>query len=112
MAQKPKGVQFEAENDPGFKVQFIDGALGNLNLNGGRMTFFVDVPQIEMGALAEGQGAPEISVSTVKRIFLVDIRMSPETFKSVAIWMKNNVDAYDKMIQSGVKPTEPQTYYQ
>lgn len=102
MSQKPRGVQFESENCPDFKVLQIDGVVGNINQSGGHMTFFIDMPEFETN-FVEGQGAI-CSVNTVKRVFLVDIRMSTENFKLISEWMKNNVDSYEKMVQSGSPP--------
>ncbi|MGA2121895.1 MAG: hypothetical protein ABSG49_07615 [Methanoregula sp.] len=111
MSQKQKGIEFESENDPNFKVQHIDGIVGNLNATGGRMAFYIDIPQVETN-IKEGQAMPELTVNTVKRIFLIDIRMSTENYKSIAEWMKNNVDAYEKLVQSGAKPADTLTSYQ
>lgn len=110
MSQKPKGIQFESENDPNFKVLQIDGVVGSLNQSGGHMTFFIDIPEFETN-FVEGQG-PVVTANTIKRIFLVNVRMSTENFKSIAEWMKNNVNNYEKIVQSGVKPADSLTSYQ
>jgi len=116
MASQRKEIQYETENDPNFRVVFIDGVLGAVNPIEGRIAFFVDIPVSETGNVVIGEPKPpEIYTNKVKRMFLIDVRMSPETFKSVAKWMTDNVATYEKMIQSGssLKPGEAtQSLYQ
>jgi hypothetical protein len=111
MAIRKNEIKFESEYDSKFQIVQIDGAFGGLNPINGRMTLYFDAPEIEMGPSVEGQ-QPEMVTTKVKRIFVLEARMSPETFKSLATWMTNNVTEYEKMIKSGNKSPDTQTYYQ
>ena len=39
-----KEVRYITENDPGYKVAFVDGIVGSLGGTGGRLAFYVDIP--------------------------------------------------------------------
>jgi len=116
MTAQEKEVRYITENDPGYKVAFVDGIVGSLGGTGGRLAFYVDIPQCETGPVMFGQPqVPEIYTNTIKRIFLIDIRMSTENFKGIAKFMTDQISAYEKMIQSGsgTKPGEAtQSYHQ
>lgn len=116
MASQRKEIQIETENDPNFKVAFTDGAFGNLNPLSGRMAFYVDVPENETGNLVVGETKPpEIYTNKIKRVILIDLRMSPELFKSIGKLMNDQIANYEKMVQSGspITPGEAtQTLYQ
>jgi hypothetical protein len=105
MTSQRKEIQYESENSPDFKVIFIDGIIGAITPSGGRIAFFVDIPISETGNVVIGETKPpEIYTNKIKREFLIDVRMSPESFKGIAKWMNDNIAAYDKMIQAGASP--------
>jgi len=111
-----KEVRYITENDAGYKVAFVDGIVGAVGGTGGRMAFYVDIPQCETGPIPFGQPqVPEIYTNSIKRVFLIDIRMSTENWKSIAKLMTDQISVYEKMIQSGsvAKPGEiTQSYHQ
>lgn len=106
MSNQTHEVKFEAANAPDFKVSFVDGVVGGLSPACGRMVFFMELPEMEMGRMVQGVG-PEMIVRKVKRQFLVDARMSPETYKQIAQWMMRNVEEYEKLSQSGQTENKP-----
>lgn len=109
MTTQSKAIKFEAEKDPNFKVTHIDGASGILNQNVGQLTFFYDIPTLTMEPV---EGKPEMKVSSVKRILVLDVRMSPEIFKSISKWMADRVRDYETATTSKVPLLDPQTSYQ
>jgi|GEM_PF-3781883 hypothetical protein len=110
MPQKPREIQFETEYDPKFEVRYAENIMGFLGPGGGRLAFYVDIPQIETGSVLEGQPTPpELSVKTIKRVYFIDIRMSVDSFKAISTWMRSTVEAYDKAVQSGTKASEVPT---
>ena len=104
MSQKVT-TQINSEKDPNFKVLYADGIIGKVDQMGGQLTFYVDIPEIET-TFVEGQGAV-VSVHAIKRVYLVDIRMSTENIKIHAEWMKNNFESYEKAVKSGVGQSKP-----
>lgn len=105
MTGQRKEIQYESENDPNFKVAFIDGVFGSLTQVNGRMAFYVDIPVNETGNVVIGEAKPpELFTNKIRRVFLIDIRMSPETFKSIAKFMNDQIINYEKMVQAGSPP--------
>jgi hypothetical protein len=105
MTGQRKEIQYESENDPNFKVASADGAFGFLTPGGGRMAFYVDIPVNETGNIILGESKPpELYTNKIRRVSLIDLRMSPETFKSIAKFMTDQVANYEKMVQAGTPP--------
>lgn len=69
---------------------FITGAFGGLSPAGGNILFYVEDPEIEMDEYDQ-----QIKVRKVVRKGKVILRMSPSTFKSIALWMNANLSAYE-----------------
>ena len=67
----------------------VDGILGGLDPSQARMLLYADRP--EMTIAADGSMAP----AAVVRTFLAELRMSPETFVSVARWMGTQAARYE-----------------
>jgi hypothetical protein len=60
----------------------------------------------------------QMKVTELDLEFVADIRMSPATFKSIMLWMKNHVDEHEKVFgeiklqpTGGAKPTPDKTPY-
>lgn len=67
----------------------VDGILGGLDPSQGRILLYADRP--EMTIAADGSMTP----AAVVRTFLAELRMSPETFVSVARWMGTQAARYE-----------------
>jgi hypothetical protein len=111
MTAQVSEIMFEVEKDTDFKITHIDGVLGTLNQNIGQIALFCEMPVYSMGKTVIGAN-PEVKVERIKRIILMDARMSPQVFKSITEWMTNQVKEYEKAVASGSKPVESQSYYQ
>ena len=75
------------------EVIHIDGVYGTLNPATGQLAFYQDVPKV--GIDEEGLMSPR----SVERVLVVDTRMSPETFRSIAYWMLEHVQHYEKWMR-------------
>ncbi len=90
MNKRPK-IEIEIPDDiPEF---FITGAFGGLSPAGGNIMFYVEDPVIEMEEYEQ-----QIKIRRIKRKGKVVLRMSPTTFKSIALWMEANLKAYESKI--------------
>jgi hypothetical protein len=108
MTQK-KELRFESEKDSNYSVTNVDGVFGTLTPNYGQIILFVDIPEVEMGDFIEGKG-PGMIINKVKRKFLIDARMSPSVFKSIASWMNKHVERYENKVESGEKNSDSPIY--
>jgi hypothetical protein len=70
-----------AEKNEDFKQIFADGAYTWLGTDSGTITFFTDnfVPEID--------GTGNLQIKSIKRHFLVEIRMSPMMYDNLINWM-------------------------
>ena len=108
MADTPK---FETTRAEGFETVFVTGAFGTLNPQFGQVMMFYDLPTVHTGRVTDNKG-PEMTIPSVKRVFLIDARMSPETFRGIANWMAEHVKRYDEQMAKGGKGTgEPGPSY-
>jgi len=107
MAGEPP--RFETFKDHEFKVAFVTGAFGTVNADNGQLIFFVDEPQVQAGQILPGKG-PEMLVPVVRRTFIIDIRMSPGTFRSLSTWMAGHVKNFDENLAQGKKPDPGPSY--
>lgn len=107
----PDVPKFETTRAEGFETVFVTGAFGTLNAGFGQIMLYYDLPTVVAGKITPEKG-PEMSIPTVKRVFLIDARMSPETFRGLAIWMADHVKRYDEQMAKGGKGTgEPGPSY-
>jgi|APCry1669189101_1035198.scaffolds.fasta_scaffold29501_3 hypothetical protein len=88
--KEEKLLKFETEKDPGFKVMYADGVVGDLNPERGSLTFFYDAPEIE----TDSKG--NCSVKSLTRHLAFEIRLSPEKWVIIARWMAQHADYYEK----------------
>ncbi|MFA5296289.1 MAG: hypothetical protein WC382_12355 [Methanoregulaceae archaeon] len=84
--------------DPEFKTIMIDGLFGDLNPERGTITFFYDSSDIE--TIAE---TGEIRIKKIYRHLILDLRMSPEKWVSIARWMGQQADYYENWRREQVK---------
>ena len=82
------------------EVLHIDGVYGTLNPATGQLAFYQDVPKIGI----DGDGL--MSPRSVERVLVVDTRMSPETFRSIAYWMLEHVQHYEKWMRDNFRRQE------
>jgi len=101
--------QFETVKDENFRTIFVTGAIGHLTGQDGQVILFFDQPDIKAGKFLPDKG-PEMLVPVIKRVFVIDVRMSPDTFRSLASWMAQNVKNYDEQIAQGKKPDPGPSY--
>jgi len=66
----------------------VDGVFGGVDPAAGRLAFYIDINVIAVS----DTGAME--ANSVNRFFIPEIRMSPETFCSIADMMKTQADQY------------------
>ena len=67
----------------------VDGVFGGLDPSMARMLLYADRPEVTIAA--DGSMAP----AAVVRTFLAELRMSPETFVSIAHWMETQAARYE-----------------
>lgn len=70
-------------------VLSIDGAFGGLDPSKGRFLIYADRPEADVD-----ENGSMVPVKVVRTI-LADIRMSPETFLSMARWMNAHADRFE-----------------
>jgi len=80
----------EVSRDPACGVTPVNGVYGTLTPTVGQVAFYYDLP--ELGAGEDG----EMVVEAIQRTIVFDARMSPETFRSIACWMMDQVEDYDR----------------
>jgi hypothetical protein len=93
--------EFEIKESENFKVIYAMGAFGGLAPNDGRMVLYMDL--IKTKPVRGEPGKEELDKIIRER--LVEIHMSPATWKSMAKWMMAHVETIEKQI--GTIPEEP-----
>jgi len=83
--------------DPGCEVIHIDGVYGTLNPATGQLAFYQDVPKVGI----DENGL--MSSKSMERVLVVDTRMSPETFRSIAYWMMEHVQHYERWMMENYR---------
>ncbi len=83
--------------DPGCEVIHIDGVYGTLNPATGQLAFYQDVPKVGI----DENGL--MSSKSMERVLVVDTRMSPETFRSIAYWMMEHVQHYERWMMENCR---------
>jgi len=85
---KPK---CELKKDPNYKSIYTTGAYGGLDIRDGHIIFYADQPEPEID-----EKSGNMKVGKVVRNLIVDIRMTPDEFMSLANWMNHHVERYKK----------------
>jgi len=93
-------TKVEAIKNPDFKVVYVDGVYGGLDPNKGNMILYFDCP--EPVILKDGS----MKVEKVKRNFIFEARMSPDTFIRIARWMNQHADFYEKWMSERFSKTK------
>lgn len=86
-----KQPEFVVTKKDGMPMIYATGVFGGLAPNDGRMLFFTDRFEVEPADVPGTQ-----KVKKINQEFQAEIHMSPATFKSVALWMGDNVARYEK----------------
>ena len=104
MTEKPRFVkapEFTVTKREGMSLLYVTGVFGGLAPNDGRMLFFTDRLEV---VPAEVPGTQKVKM--INQEIQSEIHMSPATFKSIAVWMMNHINNYEKTfgeIQVGPK---------
>lgn len=85
--------KFELKKNPEFKIYYVNGVFGTVTPMEGRMTFYIDRLEPKF---KEGGKPAEMETDRVDRELLMEIRMSPLEFKSIAEWMTNHIKRLEK----------------
>jgi hypothetical protein len=85
-SSKPKFRQIQDEDY--FDV-FASGVIGGMNPNKCTIGFFVDKPQIDI----KENGS--VGISSINRVMIGEVTVTPVQFKNIAQWMIKNVQVYE-----------------
>jgi hypothetical protein len=87
--QQPAPPPRVVVEDEDFKVLYINGVFGNVDMAEGRMIVY----QIRMKAEGETEDASNtnLKVKEIEQRILLELRMPPSVFKSIGEWIMNNV---------------------
>lgn len=88
---KQNRPKYELKKDPNYKSVYTTGAYGGLDIRDGHILFYAD--QIEP-EIDEKSG--KMKVGKVVRNLIVDIRMTPAEFMSLANWINQHVKRYEE----------------
>ncbi|MCK9306309.1 MAG: hypothetical protein M0P17_02150 [Methanoculleus sp.] len=91
--KKREKPAIEVSREPACGVTHVSGVYGTITPFLGQVAFYYDVPEI--GAGEDG----EMVVESIQRRIVFDARMSPETFRTIAFWMMDQVEHYDRQVQ-------------
>jgi hypothetical protein len=80
----------EIVKDQEYKTIYVNGVFGGLDPVEGRMIFYVDV-------IEPGIDGNTMKVKKITRKLLIDVRMSPVQFRSIAEWMQSHVKRFEEM---------------
>lgn len=101
-----KGPKIEISERPDYKAIYASGVFGGLDPNGGRIVFFLD--RIKPKMKNKPRGAMELE--NINRELQIEIQLSPPQFLSVAKWMGEHAQRFEKKVKTGkvkAKATEP-----
>ncbi|MGH2638607.1 MAG: hypothetical protein ACRDF4_04915 [Rhabdochlamydiaceae bacterium] len=78
--------EFDVKFAPDYKILYVSGAFGGVDPIDGKLFLYLDriIPRIKEG----GQLGEMEAANKIERDVLVELRMSPETFKALAKWMQ------------------------
>lgn len=92
--------RFELRRSEGYRVVHASGALVSLNPNEGTIIFFVD----RLSPKVNPDGS--MSVEAIERELLVEVKLSPVGFKSLAMALLGNIQEFEKRAgEIRVQPT-------
>jgi len=81
----------ELQDNENFRIIYATNVFGGLNsVNDGRLVFSVDTFRTKVSA----EGNEE--ASTLVREHLIEIHLSPSTWKSITGWMSQHISNYEK----------------
>jgi len=101
-----KDVKMEITENPAFRAVYTSGVFGGLDPNDGRVIFFLD--RIKPAMKNKPRGA--MGLGKINRELQVEVHMSPPQFISVAKWMMNHAQRFQKRIKSGkIKDDDPKS---
>lgn len=86
-----KTPEFISTKREGMSLIYATGVFGGLAPNDARMLLFADRLELEPADVPGTQ-----KVKRINQEIQVEIHMSPATFKSVALWMMNHLERYEK----------------
>lgn len=92
--------KFSVVRNPECEVIHVDGVYGTLTPATGQLTFYQDVPKVDI----DENGL--MSSKSIERVLVVDTRMSPEVFRSIAYWMIEHVQYYEKWMVENFRQQE------
>jgi hypothetical protein len=92
-----KDVKFEISESQGYRPVYASGVFGGLDPNDGRVIFFLD--RIKPGMRKEPKGA--MALDKINRELQVEVHMSPPQFISVAKWMMDHAQRFEKKMKEG-----------
>jgi hypothetical protein len=95
-------VPIEIIESPNYRPVYASGVFGGLDPHDGRIVFFLD--RIRPKMKSDPKGAMELD--KVNRELQVEIHMSPSQFASVAKWMIEHVQQFEKRVKTGDKKEE------
>jgi len=84
--------QFEITKKPDYSYIFATGIFGGIDPNGARIIFYLDRLDPEMKRDQPGR----MQTRQVNRELQVEVNMSPVGYKSMMLWMQNNVQQYEE----------------
>jgi hypothetical protein len=95
--KETKDVRIEMSENPAYRAVYASGVFGGLDPNDGRVIFFLD--RIKPKMRSEPKGAMDLE--KINRELQVEIHMSPPQFASVAKWMMEHVQRFEKRVKEG-----------
>jgi len=96
-----KRPAIEVSRDTACGATHVNGVYGTLTPTLGQVAFYYDLPEISAGE--DG----EMVVGSIQRRIVFDARMSPETFRSIARWMMDRVEDYDRQESERCQSSPP-----
>ncbi len=88
-------ISFELVKDDNYRTIHVNGVFGGLDPVEGRIIFYIDEIEPEMDESTPGK----MKVKKVVRRLLIDIRMSPAQFKSIADWMQSHIKKFERELK-------------
>jgi hypothetical protein len=97
-AQKSKKMPYiEVSESKDYKIAYAGGVFGGLDPNGGRMIFFLDRVKPKMRNKPRGA----MDIEKINRELQVEVHMSPPQFMSIAKWMMEHAQRFQKKVKEG-----------
>jgi hypothetical protein len=96
-AKGSQGAHIEITESPDYKAVYASGVFGGLDPHDGRIIFFLD--RIKPKMKGDTKGAMELG--KIDRELQVEVHLPPAQFASIARWMIEHVQRFEKRIKSG-----------